>query len=154
MATPIPPRLATVTDEEVGQVPDSEVDDHVNEVRIRGRVSGEPRRRSLPSGDEVVSIRVVAPRAGRGRPPAGSPGARVTVDTIDCVAWTRQPQNVMAGLTSDDHVLVVGALRRRFWRAGASVASLFEIEVTRVRRVGPPPDAGVTGRRRRQASDA
>jgi len=137
-------------------VPEREVkDDHVNEVRIRGRVSGEPRRRTLPSGDEIVSIRVVVPRAGRGRPPAGSPARRVTVDTIDCVAWTRRPQNAMAGLTGDDHVLVTGALRRRFWRAGASVASMFEIEVTRLRRVGPPagtPD--VKDRRRRQASDA
>jgi len=136
-------------------VPDSEIGDHVNEVRIRGRVSGEPRRRTLPSGDEIVSIRVIVPRAGRGRPPTGSPGARVTVDTIECVAWTRRPQSAMAGLTSDDHVLVTGALRRRFWRAGASVASVFEIEVARLRKVGPPGGAReVRGRRHHQASDA
>jgi single-strand DNA-binding protein len=144
-----------VPGEEVGHVPESKVDDHVNEVRIRGRVSGEPRRRTLPSGDEIVSIRVVVPRAGRGRPPTGSPGARVTVDTIDCVAWNRRSQNAMAGLTSDDHVLVTGALRRRFWRAGASVASMFEIEVTRLQRVGPPARAlEVRGPRRPRASDA
>ena len=134
---------------------DSKVDGHVNEVRIRGRVSGEPRHRTLPSGDEIVSIRVIVPRAGRGRPPAGSLGARVIVDTIDCVAWTRRPQIAMAGLSSDDHVLVTGALRRRFWRTGASVASVFEIEVTRLRRVRPlGATAEVRGRRRRQASDA
>lgn len=134
---------------------DSEVDEHTNEVRIQGRVSGEPRHRTLPSGDEIVSIRVVVPRAGRGRPPPGRPGARVTVDTIDCVAWTRGPQNAMAGLSSEDHVLVTGALRRRFWRAGASVASVFEVEVTCVRRVAPPAGTPeVRDRRRRQASDA
>lgn len=119
-------------------MPDSDIDEQLNEVRIRGRVSGAPRHRTLPSGDEIASIRVVVPRAGRGRSPAGSPGARVTVDTIDCVAWSRRPQNAMAGLSSDDHVLVTGALRRRFWRAGASVASTFEIEVTRLRRVAAP----------------
>ena len=40
----------------------------VNAVRLRGRVSGAPERRVLPSGDEVVALRVVVRRAdGRDR---------------------------------------------------------------------------------------
>ena len=47
----------------------------VNEVRLIGRVSGEPEPLELPSGDQVVSWRVVVPREDAG------------VDTIDCSAW-------------------------------------------------------------------
>ena len=50
------------------------MDDHgqgsgtdVNEVRLVGRVSGEPTVRTLPSGDEVVTLRVVVSRTD-GRP--------------------------------------------------------------------------------------
>lgn len=130
-----------------------EIGELVNEVRIRGRVSGAPRCRRLPSGDEVVSIRVVVPRAAGAKGTA--PTSRVSVDTIECVAWTRRPQAVMTNLSVDQHVLVTGALRRRFWRAGGAVASMMEVEVSRLRRVpAPAPKTSVRGRRRRQASDA
>ena len=46
--------------------------DWSNEVRLRGRVSGEPGPRVLPSGDELVTFRLVVPRREGG------------VDTIDC----------------------------------------------------------------------
>jgi single-strand DNA-binding protein len=135
------------------------MDEHVNEVRIRGRVSGVPRHRQLPSGDELVSIRVVVPRVAQARPSGGT-RSRAPVDTIECVAWTCRPQAVMSTLTCDDQVLVTGALRRRFWRAGGGVASTFEVEVAKLERVPSPtvelPVTGlpVTGRRRRQASGA
>jgi single-strand DNA-binding protein len=132
-------------------VVDEEISELVNEVRIRGRVSGEPRHRHLPSGDEVVSIRVVVPR------PEGVLGSDkgVGVDTFECVAWTRRLQSVMARLSGDEHVSVTGALRRRFWRAGGAVASMVVIEVERLTRVpASPASAVVTGRRRREASDA
>ncbi len=130
---------------------DQEVSELVNEVRIQGRVSGEPRHRRLPSGDEVVSIRVVVPRPEGVR---GS-GKGVGVDTFECVAWTRRHQSVMARLSGDEHVSVTGALRRRFWRAGGAVASMVVIDVERLTRVpASPASAVVTGRRRREASDA
>jgi single-strand DNA-binding protein len=130
---------------------EQEIGEQVNEVRIRGRVSGEPRHRRLPSGDEVVSIRVVVPRP-EGARGSGS-GKRVSVDTIECVAWTRRPQAVMNRLSTDEHVLVTGALRRRFWRAGGTVASM--VEVARLKRVpAPATKSDVRGRRRRSASDA
>lgn len=125
-------------------MPDSEQDEHVNEIRIRGRVSGGPRRRQLPSGEDVVSVRVVVPRLARAGPKGGT-RSRVPVDTIECVARTGSPQAVMAALTGDDHVLVAGALRRRFWRVGGSVASMFQIEVTTLERV--PAAAGAPSQR-------
>ena len=131
---------------------EQEIGELVNEVRIRGRVSGQPRHKQLPSGDVVVSIRVVVPRPEGARSGAGR---AVNVDTFECVAWTRRPQSVMARLSGDEHVLVTGALRRRFWRAGGAVASMVEIEVARLKRVpGPTATAGVTGRLRLEASDA
>jgi hypothetical protein len=60
----------------------------------------------------------------------------------------------MTRLSGDEHVLVTGALRRRFWRAGGAVASMVEIEVVQLKRMPDPPVKAVTGRRRREASDA
>ena len=131
---------------------EQEIGELVNEVRIRGRVSGAPRHKQLPSGDEVVSIRVVVPRPEGAR--VGGSGKSVSVDTFECVAWTRRPQSVMARLSGDEHVLVTGALRRRYWRAGGAVASMVEIEVVQLKRVPAPRAKAVTGRRRPEASDA
>ena len=131
---------------------EQEIGELVNEVRIRGRVSGAPRHKQLPSGDEVVSIRVVVPRPEGAR--VGGSGKSVSVDTFECVAWTRRPQSVMTRLSGDEHVLVTGALRRRYWRAGGAVASMVEIEVVQLKRVPAPRAKAVTGRRRPEASDA
>lgn len=122
----------------------------VNEVRIRGRVSGPPRHRRLPSGDEVVSIRLVIPRPDRAE---SSRHRRPGVDTIECVAWERRHQAVMTGLGTDESVFVTGALRRRFWRAGGVVASVVEVEVSRLQRVSAPAEP-IRDRCARQASDA
>jgi single-strand DNA-binding protein len=134
-------------------VVEQEIGELVNEVRIRGRVSGAPRHKQLPSGDEVVSIRVVVPRPEGAR--VGGSGKSVSVDTFECVAWSRRPQSVMTRLSGDEHVFVTGALRRRFWRAGGAVASMVEIEVVQLKRIpAPRTKAAVTGLRRREASDA
>ena len=54
----------------------------VNEVRLVGRVSQEPERRELPSGDTIFTFRVVVPREPtreRPRPP---------VDALECIVWS------------------------------------------------------------------
>jgi single-strand DNA-binding protein len=105
-----------------------------NEVLLVGRVSGTPEERELPSGDALVSWRVVVDRPA-GRRPA-TPGGRVpTIDTLDCVAWTAAVRRTARGLAHGDVVTVQGALRRRFWRAGAGATSRTEIEVAALRRV-------------------
>ena len=105
-----------------------------NEVVLVGRVSGEPQMRELPSGDALVSWRVVVDRPAPRRAPP--PGVRPpTVDTVDCVAWTGRVRRTARGLADGDVVAVEGALRRRFWRSGPGSASRTEVEVAALRRL-------------------
>lgn len=99
----------------------------VNEIRVVGRLSRSPESRSLPSGDEVVTFRVVVRRA--------RPQGKVAIDTLDCAAWTPSVRRTVARWAPGDTVEVSGALRRRFFRAGGGSASRVEIEVVRARRV-------------------
>ena len=104
-----------------------------NEVHLRGRVSKPADERLLPSGDRLVSVRVIVPRPrNRARP-------SVTVDTFDCVAWTARTGDALLKLLADDPVEITGALRRRFWRGQSGAASRVEVEVSRVRRLPHPP---------------
>jgi len=112
---------------------------HANEVLLIGRLAAEPVRRELPSGDPLVSFRLVVerPPATRHTARAGSmPRPRVpTVDTLDCAAWRRDVQRSLSRAAPGDVLEVHGALRRRFWRTGTGAASRSEVEVVRVRRV-------------------
>lgn len=101
---------------ETGEVP-------VNAVELSGRVSGEPDSRVLPSGDELVTLRLVVPR------PAGGP-----VDTIDLACWSKSAQRSALRLADGDQVHVMGALRRRFFRTPAGAASRYEVEVAKLSR--------------------
>lgn len=108
----------------------------VNEVRLVGRLSGEVQRRELPSGDELVSFRVVVrrpPRAGGGGR-AGSPG----VDTIDVACWTARTRRAAGRLADGVEVDVEGSLRRRFFAAAGGRASRYEVEAHRIRRAARP----------------
>ncbi len=104
-----------------------------NEVVLVGRVSGEPETRELPSGDTLVSWRVVVDRPAPRRPPEGRKPP--TIDTVDCVGWTAGVRRTVRTLTDGDVVIVEGALRRRFWRGGAGMQSRTEVEVRSVRRL-------------------
>ena len=99
----------------------------VNTVELSGRVSGEPSARSLPSGDELVTLRLVVAR------PAGGP-----VDTIDLACWSAASRRSAGRVNDGDHVHATGALRRRFFRTPGGAASRYEVEVTKLsrRRVG------------------
>lgn len=105
-------------------------DEDVNEVRLSGRVSGEPEERVLPSGDRLVSMRIVVPRT-----PQRRRGRGAAVDTIDCVAWTSRPRAVLSAMRIGDVVSVQGSLRRRFWRGQQGPASKMEVEVSRAKRL-------------------
>lgn len=109
-----------------------------NEVVLVGRVSGAPAERELPSGDALVSWRVVVDRpAPRRAPPPGV--RRPTVDTVDCVAWTGPVRRAARALADGDVVAVEGALRRRFWRSGPGSVSRTEVEVQGLRRLSRRP---------------
>jgi len=105
----------------------------LNEVRLRGRVSNQPAERVLPSGDRLVSLRVIVPR------PRTRAGSSVSVDTFDCVAWTTRAGDALLRLAPDDSVDITGALRRRFWRGEQGAVSRVEVEVTRVKRLPRQP---------------
>jgi single-strand DNA-binding protein len=108
-----------------------------NEVHLVGRVSAEPVEQQLPSGDRLVTLRLVVPR-GRGRPrgaSAASGQGGPTVDTIDVACWSARTRTSAMRLAAGEQVEVGGALRRRFFRAGGSAVSRYEVEATSVRRL-------------------
>jgi single-strand DNA-binding protein len=100
-----------------------------NEVTLVGRVSAAPERRDLPSGDQLVTLRVVVDR------PPQKGVTRRAVDVIDVACWTKRTQRTAAALQGDDEVRVEGALRRRFFAAGGGRASRYEVEAGRLVRV-------------------
>ena len=95
----------------------------LNEVRLLGRWAAAAAR-TLPSGDELVTARLVVPRADRG------------VDTIDCALWRPDLRRRALRLPVGSVVQVQGSLRRRFWRTPAGPASRYEIDVTQLRKAG------------------
>lgn len=102
---------------------------HLNEVTLVGRVSAEPQHRDLPSGDRLVTFRLVVDRP----PERGS--TRRAVDAIDVACWARGVQRTASSLAPEDLVRVEGALRRRFFASGAARASRYEVEARRVSRL-------------------
>ena len=109
-----------------------------NEVLLVGRVSAVPEDRELPSGDLLTTWRLVIDRTPPRRP--APEGVRLpTVDTVSCVAWTSRLRRTASGFTPGDVVEVTGALRQRYWRAGAGLASRTEVEVLSARRLARAP---------------
>lgn len=100
-----------------------EVAPPLNEVRLRGRVSTEPVTRILPSGDEIVTMRIVVSR----------PDGRS--DALDATAWTAALRRRFLAWNGGDIVEIEGALRRRFWRTPQGAASRWDIEVSAGRRL-------------------
>jgi single-strand DNA-binding protein len=101
--------------------------DEVNEVTLVGRLSQPAQEQVLPSGSELWKFRVIV-----GRPP--SPVSRVTVDALDCVAWTKRTARSVSKWQTGDLVEVKGSLRRRFFSpAGGGRVSRCEVEVASAR---------------------
>lgn len=100
-----------------------------NSVQLVGHVSGEPIERQLPSGDRVVSFRVVVPRSTAARR-----RTRQSVDTVECSAWSATLRRTAARLVMGDLVTVSGELRRTFRRGGAGVRSWVTVDVDRIER--------------------
>lgn len=106
----------------------SENDGWANEVRLVGRVSAEAEERELPSGDVLAQFRLVVPR--QDARPGGSP-----VDTIDVSCWSGRARLAARRLRPGDTAEVTGALRRRFFRAGAGAVSRYDVQAEAVRRL-------------------
>lgn len=103
--------------------------EHRNEVNLTGRLAAPAVERVLPSGDLLLTFRVNVER------PRSREDERRQVDSIHCTAWRGDIRRMVGGWHDGDVVEVSGALRRRWWRPGGEIASVYEVEVTSGRRV-------------------
>ena len=111
----------------------------VNEVRLVGRLSALSEPHVLPSGDSVVTLRLVVGRGVR-RP------RQPSVDTIDVACWTPDTQRDAAAVGVDGRAEVVGSLRRRFFRGPGGPQSRYEVEARSVRSLADDQSSDPGGR--------
>jgi single-strand DNA-binding protein len=105
-----------------------------NEVVLIGRLAGPPTTRTLHSGEELISWRLVVDRLNRDV--RASTGVRQpTVDTIDCIARRAGVRRLASRWVAGDVLEIRGALRRRFWRGAQGTASRCEVEVDQAKKV-------------------
>jgi single-strand DNA-binding protein len=91
----------------------------VNITVLQGRLSRPPERRELRSGDALVSYEVTTPSAAGGR-----------AESVP-VVWFDAPARA-TDLDEGAEVVVVGRVRRRFFRAGAVTQSRTEVVAAQV----------------------
>lgn len=108
-----------------------------NDVVLRGKLSAPAELRTLPSGDTLVSFRLVVRRPDlqtRGR----------TTDTLPCITYDRALQKRVAAWQTGDVIEVEGALQRRYWRTATGTTSVTEVNCRRGRKV--PRSTGADAR--------
>jgi single-strand DNA-binding protein len=89
-----------------------------NVVVLIGRLARPAVLRQLPSGDTLVEYQLTVPR----------PGQRA--DSVP-VVW-EDPPATAADLDTDDEVVVVGRVRRRFFRSASRTESRTEVVAEKV----------------------
>jgi single-strand DNA-binding protein len=109
----------------------------VNDVRLVGRLTGEPVVVELPSGDALVTFRISVPRSSSG--PGQAQGKRV--DSVPCTAWIPRLRRSIATWRIGDLVEVTGAVRCRFFQAGGATRSRVEVEAVTARIIRRSPAA-------------
>jgi single-strand DNA-binding protein len=90
----------------------------MNVVVVQGTLSSVPKRQVLPSGDELVSYEVT------------TRSERAVAESVN-VVWFDPPPTA-DGYDTGDEIVVVGRVRRRFFRAGGTTMSRTEVVATRV----------------------
>jgi single-strand DNA-binding protein len=108
-----------------------------NVVVVAGRLSRPAEQRVLPSGERLVAVQVTVDRTGD------------RAETVP-VVWFDAPASA-ATLDIEEAVVVVGRVRRRFFRAGGSTQSRTEVvadTVVPTRRVKSAQTALAAARRR------
>jgi single-strand DNA-binding protein len=126
-------RTTRTTTQEPGSV-----DAPVNDVSLRGRLAAPAEQRELPSGDLVVTFRLVVARPPRAVRSATS----ARIDTLDCAVFAAAQRTRSLTWAAGDVVEVRGSLRRRFFRAAGGSASRYEVEVVSATRVARAPGRG------------
>lgn len=107
-----------------------------NEVALSGRLSAAAQERVLPSGDALVTFRIVVPRLDATTHTAGRTGERRPgqVDTIDVVCWSARTRRTALRLGAGAGIDVEGSLRRRFFGTAEGRQSRYEVEARTLRR--------------------
>ncbi len=93
----------------------------LNLAVVRGPISSSPEIRVLASGSSVATIGV--------RAPAGEQMTSVPVSVWDPPAWIGE-------LAPGDEVIVLGAVRRRFYKGAGGTGSRVDVEAVFVGRPG------------------
>ncbi len=96
-----------------------------NCVTLVGRISSPPLERELPSGDLILTFRIVV---GRERSPMTAK-SKQSSDWVDCAAWGGRVRRSVRSWQVGDTVELEGALRRRFFRAEGRTSTRVEVEV-------------------------
>lgn len=104
-----------------------------NCVHLAGRISAAPETRVLPSGDEIVTFRLVVRRTAAARRRSNQ-----VVDTIECSVWRSVLKRSVLRLGPGTEVAVSGELRRRFSRGGGGAVSWVSVDVDSCRRTTLP----------------
>ena len=99
--------------------------DGLNEVVLRGRISGDPQSRELPSGSVLVAFRLVLVRE---RTPMTASSKQVS-DWVECSAWGARVRKQAGTWRDGDQVEVRGALRRRYFKVGEQSRTSVEVEM-------------------------
>jgi single-strand DNA-binding protein len=103
----------------------TELVEHRNEVVMVGRLAAAATPRMLPSGDEVVSWRLVVER------PAGSTPSS---DTVNCSAFGGRVRSQALKWEAGEVIEISGSLHRRFWRGAGGLQNRYEVDVIKASR--------------------
>ncbi len=117
----------------MSMIQDTAADHATNVVHLVGRISAVPESRELPSGDEIVTFRLIVRRS-----PAARRRSNQVVDTIECSVWRAALRRSVLRLDAGTEVTVTGELRRRFSRGGNGAISWVSVDVDSCRRVKAP----------------
>ena len=98
--------------------------EHVNLVDLIGEVSEVPTEVTLPSGEEIIEIRLVVSPTGSSK------------SSLDVIVRDRSLMRRARGLKAGNTIAVQGELRRRFWRSGGSISTRLDIEADSLEKVG------------------
>jgi single-strand DNA-binding protein len=101
--------------------------EHRNEVIVSGRLSAPALAKELPSGDQIVTWRLIVDRTV-------AEGVR-KVDLVDCTTFGARLRRQAVRWREGDVIEVTGSLRRRFWRGAGGLQSRCEVEAGSARRV-------------------
>lgn len=112
----------------------------LNLVVVRGECSGPPELRELESGRRLASVSVRAP----------GPDGRAT--SVPVTVW--EPAGWIEELTEGADVIVVGAVRRRFFRAATGgAATRVDVEAVFIGRAGQRRQLDAALRRTQETLD-